>query len=155
MIEFEAQLRMLLDERAIGQQLGRFARILDSKDFDSLGDVFAPDVIFDYGQEGDKHGLEELGAWMHRFLDLCGGTQHHIGNLSIEIDGDSASSRSYIFARHQRRTELGGPVFDTSGEYLDRWERRSEGWRIVRRDAKWFVVHGDGTIVGVDEIRLD
>lgn len=155
MSELEAQLRLLLDERAIGRQLGRFARILDSKQFNRLAEVFAPDVSFDYGQEGDKHGLAELTAWMHRFLDCCGGTQHHIANLETEIDGDCASSRSYIFARHQRRTELGGPVFDTSGEYLDRWERRADGWRIVRRDAKWCVVHGDADIVGVDEVRLD
>ena len=77
----------------------------------------------------------------------CGGTQHLLGSVILEVDGDQAVSRAYVQARHQRRDDLGGPILDTSGEYIDRWERRPEGWRIIRRDAKWFTFSGDLSIL--------
>ncbi len=49
----------------------------------------------------------------------------------------------------------GGTVFDTSGEYIDRWERRPQGWRIVRRDAVWSVFSGDPAIIAAGQIESD
>ena len=74
---------------------------------------------------------------MSRHLERCGGTQHLVGSITVDIDGDSAVSRAYVQARHQRVGDFVGPVFDSNGEYSDRWERRSEGWRIVHRDVTW------------------
>lgn len=151
----EAVLRALQDEREILRRLGRFARVLETKDFSALGDIFAHDLVFDYGQGGDQHGMAALEAWMHRSLDVCGGTQHLLGNITVDVEGDRAVSRAYVQARHQRVNELGGPIFDANGEYFDQWERRPEGWRIVRRDARWYVFHGDPAIVGIERLRLD
>ena len=144
----------LLDEREITRQLSRFARILDTKQWHQLGDVFAQDIVFDYGTGRDEHGMAALTVNMRRFLDRCGGTQHLIGSLLIDVDGDTALSRSYVQARHQRTDDNAGPVFDSNGEYVDRWERRSEGWRIVRRDALWAAHTGDPAILhaGTDDL---
>jgi SnoaL-like domain/EthD domain len=153
--EAGASLKTLQDEREIARALGRFSRLLDSKSIADLEQVFARDLSFDYGKGGDQHGIEALHAWMHAGLDPCGGTQHLIGNVMVDVTGDSALSRAYVQARHQRPSDLGGQVFDANGEYVDRWERRSEGWRIVRRDARWFVLTGDSGVIGVDEVSLD
>lgn len=144
----DAMLQMLLDERAINRGLSRFARVLDTKDWDNLGDVFAHDIVFDYGSGTDEHGIDALRDQMTRFLDKCGGTQHLLGSILIDVDGDSAVSRSYVQARHQRVGDHAGPVLDSNGEYIDRWERRAEGWRIVRRDARWAAQTGDPAIIG-------
>ena len=66
---------------------------------------------------------------------------------SIDINGDTAISRSYVQARHQGLGDKSHAIFDTSGEYTDRWERRAEGWRIVRRDARWDVFSGDSSVL--------
>jgi 3-phenylpropionate/cinnamic acid dioxygenase small subunit len=137
----------LIDERAIMRGLARFARILDGKRWDELGDVFADDLDFNYGAAGEEHGMEALRANMRRFLDHCGGTQHLIGSILVDVDGDTAVSRSYVQARHQRVDDPAGPVFDSNGEYVDRWERRAGGWRIVRRDALWAAHHGDAGVL--------
>jgi ketosteroid isomerase-like protein len=137
------QLQMLMDERAIVRALGRFARILDGKDWAALGEVFADDVSFDYGAGGDQQGMAALTAQMRRYLDVCGGTQHLIGSIIVDVDGDTAVSRAYVQARHQRRDDPAGPVFDSNGEYVDRWQRRAQGWRIVRRDVVWAAHSGD------------
>jgi hypothetical protein len=143
-------LQTLLDERTIVRTLSQFARIADGKKFDELGEVFAGDVTFDYGSGHDELGLHALGELMRRHLDRCGGTQHLIGSVIVDVDGDRAVSRAYVQARHQRPGEFVGTVFDTNGEYVDRWERRSHGWRIVRRDATWSVNTGDPAILVAD-----
>lgn len=143
-------LQMLLDERAIVRALSQFARIADTKKFGELGEVFADNVTFDYGSGHDERGLHALRELMRRHLDRCGGTQHLIGSIIIDVEGDRAVSRAYVQARHQRPGELVGAVLDTNGEYIDRWERRTQGWRIVRRDTTWAANTGDPAILAAD-----
>ena len=137
----------MMDEREITRQLSQFARILDTKQWDRLGNVFANDIVFDYGSGRDDHGMAALTLNMRRFLDRCGGTQHLIGSLLIDVAGDRATSRAYVQARHQRVNDHAGAVFDSNGEYVDQWERRAQGWRIVRRDALWAAHTGDPAIL--------
>ncbi|MDE2437193.1 MAG: nuclear transport factor 2 family protein, partial [Sphingomonadales bacterium] len=146
-----AALAELAAERAVRDGLARFARILDCKDWAALGDVFAADVAFDYGL-GEQVGLDALSANMRRFLDTCGPSQHLIGSVAIVVDPGAlgATSRAYVQARHQRPADPNGPVFDSNGEYIDRWQRRAEGWRIVRRDAVWQTQSGDPAIIWGD-----
>lgn len=138
----------LLAERAIREGLARFARVVDGKDWPALDQVFATDMTFDYGL-GEQAGIEALTANMRRFLDVCGPSQHLIGSITITVDPGqaSATSRAYVQARHQRVANSGGPVFDSNGEYVDRWEKRPQGWRIVRRDALWQTQSGDAAII--------
>ncbi len=133
-------------ERAVREGLARFARVIDAKDWPALTTVFAPDLTFDYGN-GESAGIAALTANMRRFLDACGPTQHLIGSIAVTVTGDQATSRAYVQARHQRIGDAAGAVFDSSGDYIDRWEHRAEGWRIVRRDARWQMHHGDPAIL--------
>lgn len=142
-----SELATLLAEREIMRGLARFARVLDAKDWDALGEIFAEDVAFDYGAAGEERGLAAMTANMRRFLDVCGPSQHLIGSIIVEVDGDSAVSRAYVQARHQRKDDPLGPVFDANGEYVDRWQRQAQGWRIVRRDAIWAMHHGDPAVI--------
>jgi ketosteroid isomerase-like protein len=135
------------DERAILNALGDFARILDRKSWGRVGEVFANDITFNYGDGQEQSGIAALHANFTRFLDRCGATQHLLGSIQVEIDGDTAISRAYVQARHQGLGEKSQAVFDTNGEYTDRWERRPEGWRIVRRDVFWNMFSGDSSVL--------
>ena len=143
-----ARLAELEAERAVRDGLARFARLLDTKAWDRLGEVFAADITFDYGM-GEQAGMEALTLNMRRFLDVCGPSQHLLGSVTIAVEpgAAAATSRCYVQARHQRPDDPNGGVFDSNGEYVDRWERRAEGWRIVRRDALWQAHTGDPTII--------
>lgn len=147
-------MQRLLDEREIMRGLARFARILDQKDWASVGDVFAEDVSFDYGTGEERHGLAALLDNFRRFLDVCGSTQHLIGSIMVDVDGDRAVSRSYVQARHQGAGAKAHLFFDSNGEYIDQWERRPEGWRIVRRDAKWHMHMGDPSVLSAAQSDL-
>lgn len=146
--DLRARLAELEAERAVREGLARFARVVDTKAWDALGDVFAPDITFEYGM-GEQAGMAAMTANMRRFLDVCGPSQHLLGSITIAVDPGAAkaTSRAYVQARHQRPNDPNGPVFDSNGEYVDRWERRAEGWRIVRRDALWQTQTGDPSII--------
>lgn len=146
-------LQTLTDERDVARGLARFARILDHKQWDALGEVFAPDLSFNYGDGREQQGLDALRAQMRRFLDVCGGTQHLLGSIRIEVEGNRADSRSYVQARHQGVGDKAHLFFDSNGEYVDRWERRPQGWRIVRRDSVWHMHMGDPSVLGMSAAR--
>ncbi|MBO9378015.1 DUF4440 domain-containing protein [Sphingomonas histidinilytica] len=139
---------MECDRLAIGNQLARFARIVDSRDWDAVGEVFAEDVSFDYGDGREQSGIAAMREQFRVFLGGCGPSQHLIGSIAIELDGDAAISRAYVQARHQGRGDKGDRIFDTHGDYVDRWARTPAGWRIVRRDAHWSMHVGDPSVLG-------
>lgn len=138
-----SSLQTVLDEREIRNRLGRFARIVDDRDWGAVGEVFADEVAFDYGAGGEQQGIEAMRANFRRYLDGCGASQHLIGSVMLEFEGERATTRAYVQARHQGIGTKAGCLLDSNGEYIDRWERRAGGWRIVRRDVRWFMLIGD------------
>ncbi|WP_395337004.1 nuclear transport factor 2 family protein [Novosphingobium sp. BL-8H] len=148
-----SDMQVLLDERQITRGLGQFARILDRKSWADLPDVFARELTFNYGL-GEEAGIDALERNMRRYLDRCGPTQHLIGSVIVDVDGDDATSRAYVQARHQRCDDPVGGIFDSTGEYVDRWQRGDHGWRIVRRDALWFLHAGDPAVIAMENAQL-
>ncbi|HTJ62927.1 MAG TPA: nuclear transport factor 2 family protein [Alphaproteobacteria bacterium] len=141
-------LQTLLDERAIMHGLGRFARILDGRQWDAVHEVFADDVTFNYGDGREQSGIAAMTKQFRDFLGGCGPSQHLLGSIVITVEGDKGTSNAYVQARHQGRNGKENLRLDSNGEYIDQWERRPEGWRIVRRDVNWLVSTGDMTLLG-------
>lgn len=135
------------DEREILFGLNRFARILDNRQWDSVTEVFADDVAFNYGDGREQSGIEALSQQFRQFLDVCGPSQHLLGSIVITVEGNKGNSRAYVQARHQGAGAKSHLFFDSNGEYVDQWERRPEGWRIVRRDVHWFMHVGDPSVL--------
>jgi ketosteroid isomerase-like protein len=140
-------LRTLWDEREITHGLGRFARILDGREWGAVGEVFADDVTFNYGDGQEQSGIAAMKENFQRFLDVCGPSQHLLGSVVITVTGDTAISRAYVQARHQGAAGKQHLFVDSNGEYIDGWERRPQGWRIVRRDAVWQMIQGDMSVL--------
>ena len=84
-------LQTLLDERNIYRQLVRFARAMDERDWESLGQIAAEDIRAELGT-GPLAGRDAMIALIRRYLDNCGTTQHLLGNVLIEVSGDEATS---------------------------------------------------------------
>src|SRR3546814_9023140 len=61
-------------------------------------------------------------------------TMHSISNMLIEVDGDRASSETYVVAYHLMAAEDGTQSeMVVGGRYADQFERRKGEWRIARR----------------------
>ena len=118
-------------------------------------EVFDPDVRWDYGKGTVDVGLDavirRIGAHLSR-AGHCGATQHHLANPRIDLDGDAAESEAYFFAAHAGTGGFAGRTLLQWGNYLDRWRRGPEGWRIVQRtyridisDGPLEIVYGNDT----------
>jgi hypothetical protein len=125
-------LETLLAEREIARSLARFARAMDEREWATVGEVLTEDATADMGL-GLVQGRSAIIAFIRSFLDDCGPTQHLLGNLVVDVDGDQAFSRCYVSDLHKGVGEKSHLTFSTLGEYHDRWRRRDGRWWMVHR----------------------
>lgn len=123
-------LQALLHERDIVRALYTFARAMDEHDWETLGAILDENAVGDLGT-GRLNRPAEIIDVIRGFLSSCGPTQHLIGNVVVDVDGDSATSRAYVHDTHLSTD--GAQRFYTLGEYRDTWVRRAGRWRIAQR----------------------
>lgn len=123
------------DRLAIEAQLARYCRAIDTGAWDLLDDVFAPDAVLDYTSPGGIRGVfPDVKAWLAQVLPLFDVRQHYVTNLEVEVAGDAATSRAYLYNPMGRRDADGRlSLVVMGGVYHDRWRRTPGGWRIVER----------------------
>jgi ketosteroid isomerase-like protein len=127
------RLQVLCDERDVERALTLFARAMDDRDWAAMAEILAADAQGDFGT-GRLHGSAEIIEMIRGFLDNCGPTQHLLGNMVIEVDGDAAISRAYVHDVHLSSDADPSRRFYTLGDYLDTWQRRSDGsWCLTKR----------------------
>lgn len=122
----------LLAERTITRTLTLIARAMDDRDWAALDDLVLPEVTANLGT-GELSGRAELVASIRSFLDDCGPTQHLLGNVIVDADGSSATSRAYVSDLHLGTGAHADAMFQTLGDYHDNWVRRGDSWRLARR----------------------
>ncbi|MGH7893925.1 MAG: nuclear transport factor 2 family protein, partial [Candidatus Binatia bacterium] len=89
----------------------------------------------DYTSSGGMRGrFPEVKTWLVDVLPFFAMRQHIVTNREITIDGDAATSRSYLYNPMGRvRSDGGLDLFFTGATYHDRWQRTPDGWRITER----------------------
>lgn len=129
----DPRVQALLDREACRDLVHRLARGIDRCDAELVRSVFHPDAT-------DDHGLFRGTAaafvpWVMEVLAGMVRTQHVIGNILIELDGDEARGESYFVAHHVLPGEAGETFMVAAGRYLDRFTRRNGTWKIAHRHA--------------------
>jgi hypothetical protein len=133
------QLQWLVDRAQISDLLVEFARSLDEQDWDANTALYLPDGVFSAGEAFTLRGHAQLKrTGTADGLARYRGTWHLSANHAIEIDGDSAHSRSYMIGVHL----LDGDTFrhaDGAGWYDCTLRRTPQGWRFatVRIHEVW------------------
>lgn len=125
----EAAINELLDRQHIWDCLLRYARGVDRLDRELMLSAFHDNALIDQGVF--KGTREDLAAWVltyHEQNQLL--TQHLMTNHSCEIDGDVAHAETYI--AYYGTNPSGKDAF-AIGRYIDRLERRANGWAIANR----------------------
>lgn len=132
----------LEDRSSIDDLLTRYATAIDSRRWDLLDSVFAPDAQLDYRAAcGIAGSYPEVKAWLAAVLpSMFEATQHLVANREIRVDADVAQARSMFYNPNRMRIDGELHHFTCGGYYYDRLQRRAEGWRIVRRieDTIWW-----------------
>ncbi|AKK30550.1 ethyl tert-butyl ether degradation protein EthD [Mycobacterium sp. EPa45] len=123
----------LRDERAIERALILFARAMDDRDWTTMAEILADDAQGDFGT-GRLVGAPAIIGLIRGYLDNCGATQHLLGNVLVDVQGDSAVSRAYIRDVHLDSANTPTTRFYTIGDYRDTWRRRPDGsWCLAER----------------------
>ncbi len=122
----------LLAHYAIQRTLIEFARAMDERDWPKLERILTEDAVADFGS-GALNGSASIVTNIRSYLDACGPTQHLLGNLLVDIDGETALSRCYVSDMHLGAGERSHLTFSTLGDYHDRWRKISGRWRMIER----------------------
>ena len=131
------------DRQEIEAVLCRYARLLDTKQYARLNEVFVPEATANYVGLTECEGLESIVNLIAGVLDQCGATQHLLGNVQVEVRGDQASARCYLQAIHVGLGDFSDQVFTVWGEYRDRLLKTPAGWRINHRELTTLHAQGD------------
>jgi len=124
----------MLAKQACTELVYQLARGLDRCDEALLRSLFHPDATDDHG--GFKGSASDFVGWALGALATMERTQHLIGNVLVEVNGDRAAGEAYFVANHDMRDADGREVrMIAAGRYLDRFERREGVWKIAHRHA--------------------
>jgi SnoaL-like domain len=130
------ELEAMLARYAIEKELIKFARGMDSRDWAGLKAILTEDATADYGQ-GLLQGPDAVVGVIRSYLEICGPTQHLLGNLLVEWngerDGASAISHCYVSDMHLGAGANAHLTFCTLGDYQDRWKLIDGRWRLAGR----------------------
>jgi hypothetical protein len=137
----DSQLQALVDKQAITEVIYRYARALDRCDLELLRSCFHSDSSHDHGDfTGNSFDFCE---WAIELLLRLTATQHHIGNVLIDLEGNVAHTETYWVAYHRIPAQAGGSGVVAGqgheldlfigGRYIDRMEQRAGEWKIARR----------------------
>ncbi|HEU0102435.1 MAG TPA: nuclear transport factor 2 family protein [Mycobacteriales bacterium] len=122
-----AQLQWLVDRAEVSDRLVAFAHALDTRDWTAYGDLYTEDGSFEVPGLFRLVGREQLAGGTSKGLGRYVGTWHLSANHAIALDGDTASTRSYLLAVHRLDGDL-------------RHHADGAGWydcTLVRRDGRW------------------
>lgn len=117
------------DKDQIAAVLTQYATGIDQRDWALFRNCFTEDCRCDYSPMGSWPDRESITRYMVR--SHSGPSLHRLSNLSIDITGDKASSRTYVDALVTGPKGIGGA--QTLGYYDDSWRRCDDGWKITAR----------------------
>lgn len=124
------------DRREVEYLLYEYARRVDAGDFRGVGALFeqatfrteTPDGIAVL--EGAVEVTEGMQAMVRVQHDETPGTRHLVTNVTVSVDGDTASASSSFTVMQAVDGELRPVVV---GRYEDRFERGPAAWRFTDR----------------------
>lgn len=128
----ETRLRQLLDEGEIRDVLLRYCRGVDRCDFDLLASCYHADAVDDHGN-WLASGAKAPQVILQRVQPGPDRAMHFLGNVRIEIEGDTAFAESYILALRAFGRNDRSYTRTRALRFVDRFSRRDGFWRISER----------------------
>lgn len=135
MAERDLSTREISDRIQINDLLIRYTVAIDQKDWALLDTCFTPDAHVDYTSAGGVAGdYPKVRAWLEQALAAFPTTVHALANSVVEIDGDSATARTYVHNPMVFHNPDGSiHIFTVGAFYNDKLVWTDDGWRIRER----------------------
>ena len=136
----------LADKQEIADLCARYTTALDTKDWALLESCFGPAAAFIH-PGGRLDGFPAILQRTATALAPLTVTQHLLGNIVTEVDGDTARSFCYFQAQHVRAGTPGGETYIIAGSYADTLVRTADGWKIAERVQTYIWRDGNRAVV--------
>jgi ketosteroid isomerase-like protein len=130
----EARLMALLDERDIRDVLMKYCRGVDRCDQELIESCFHADAVDDHGN-WIRFGHEVPKEIIERVKPGPDPAMHFLGNVRIEVEGDTAFAESYLLAFRGLRRDGRAFTRTRALRFVDRFTRKNDSWRISERNA--------------------
>ena len=118
------------DRLAVQDVMARYARHIDEREIDLFRSLFIEDVVVEGMRPEPMHGLDAWVEMVEDTLSNYGRTQHMLGPVLADIEGNEARARTDLQAIHVHLPPKTG-VFTLWGTYETQMKRQPDGWRIV------------------------
>src|SRR5690349_6304568 len=107
----------LSDRQEIVDLITRYTRAVDTKTFAPV-DVFAEDAVLDYSAAGGPAtDPAQAMAWVAEMMQIFDRWQHTIGQVAIELDGDTARATAYFLIPMVLHEAAGEKLVEVGGYY--------------------------------------
>jgi hypothetical protein len=119
------------DRNAIRNLMARYSLASDCGRFEALAEIFAEDGTLCFSGQattGRSQIVARLNQRGPRNAALTF-TRHHLTTSLIEVEGESATAKTYF----QVLTNIG---LDHCGLYLDEFVKQDGNWHFARREAR-------------------
>jgi SnoaL-like protein len=129
-----------MDELSIAALLYRYARAVDTKDWELYRSVFTDDAHIDYSSSGAVAGpRDEVADWLLQGFSAIPMSMHYITNIESDIKGDTAHVRAMFY--NPMRLPGMSEMSYCGGYYHHDLVRTPDGWRSrhLREENVWFV----------------
>ena len=124
------------DYVAISEVKARYCRFLDTKQWDSWGDLFTDDFELDTRPSGGTltRGRDEALRIVRASIETAK-TAHQVHSPEMRIDGDTAevtwAMQDRVVWDEERAAEVGMAGLTGYGHYTERYVRETGRWRIA------------------------
>lgn len=126
---------MISDEQQIANLVYRYAELIDTGDYEGLGALFEHAVVTTDASDDVRQGAAAMTAqmtqWTKKHPDGTPRTRHVTSNLIVDVDGDTATCRSYYTVFQQTDKIPLQPII--SGRYHDEFRRIDGRWWFTKR----------------------
>jgi uncharacterized protein (TIGR02246 family) len=109
----------------------RYAAAVDRRDFDSFVMLFTADGLL-LSDDFTLQGRENIRQTIQNITEFKL-TQHHVHNMIVDIQGDSAKGEVYCVANHLYEKENETRKLDWGIRYHDEYVKEESGWLIKQR----------------------
>ncbi|MCC7076000.1 MAG: nuclear transport factor 2 family protein [Acidimicrobiia bacterium] len=121
-----------------------YAVAVDTRDWETFAALWVPDAHIDYTSAGGIAGNPaEVTAWLAEAMRGFAMTQHSTSTHQVRLDGDTASGRLNVLARHGIDVDGEMLFLDVGGWYEDAYVRTTDGWRFSARTEHTLFFDGD------------
>lgn len=131
--EIAARLTRLEDLEKIQQLKARYCALCDDNyNPQGIASLFTEDGVWDGGELGKAEGHAAIVKFFERAPSAFSFAIHHVMNPIIEIDGDRATGRWYLFQPLTRKNREGEAAMWLAGRYEDDYVRIGGEWKFKR-----------------------